>query len=330
MRRFFPLIIIVLLLIMPLSWLFSWGFFAHRRINYIAVFTLPPEMVGFYKSNIDFLSENAVNPDKRRYATKDEAPRHYIDIDHYAVGGIDPFEAMPKKWEDAVAKYSEDTLMAHGIVPWHIARMTLRLADAFREKNVDRILYLSADLGHYIADAHVPLHVTKNYNGQLTNQIGIHGFWESRLPELYSDNYDFFTGRATFISDPLEEAWEIVKQSFSSVDSVLLLEKEISKSFPEDKKYAIEQRGASTMRVYSEEFSRAYHEALNGMVERRMRDAIIKVGSYWMTAWVMAGQPDLYQLLDKKVTDEMKKQMAEEEKMWRTGQAPKGREHDDH
>jgi hypothetical protein len=330
MRRFFPFIVIVLLLILPLSWLFSWGFFAHRRINYIAVFTLPPEMVGFYKANIDFLSENAVNPDKRRYATKDEAPRHYIDIDHYSVGGQDPFEAMPKKWADAVAKYSEDTLMAYGIVPWHIERMTFRLAEAFREKNVDRILYLSADIGHYIADAHVPLHCTKNYNGQLTNQIGIHGFWESRLPELFSDNYDFFTGRAQFISDPLEEAWNIVRESFSSVDSVLSIEKELSKNFPEDRKFAIEQRGASTVRVYSVEFSKAYHVALNGMVERRMRDAIIKVGSYWLTAWVMAGQPDLYQLMDKKVTDEMKKRMAEEEKMWRTGQAPKGREHDDH
>ena len=320
----------LLLLALPLTLIFGWGFFAHRKINYIAVLTLPPDMVGFYKKNIDFISENAVNPDKRRYATKDEAPRHYIDIDRYAEKGQDPFEAMPKKWEDAVAKYSEDTLMAHGIVPWHIARMTYRLADAFRENDVDRILYLSADLGHYVADAHVPLHVTKNYNGQLTNQVGIHGFWESRLPELFSENYDFFTGRAEFIPDPLDEAWSIVKESFALVDSVLLIEKELSKSFAEDRKYAIEQRGASTVRVYSEEYSKAYHNRLDGMVEQRMRDAIIKVGSYWYTAWIMAGQPDLYRLLDKKVTDEMKKQMAEEEKMWRTGQSSKGREHDDH
>lgn len=287
-------------------------------------------MIGFYKKHIDFISENAVNPDKRRYATKDEAPRHYIDIDHYIVNGSDPFEAVPERWEDAVAKYSEDTLMAHGIVPWHIARMTYRLADAFRHNDVDRILYLSADLGHYVADAHVPLHCTKNYNGQLTNQIGIHGLWESRLPELFSDNYDYFTGRAEYINHPLKDAWEIVKQSFASVDSVLLIEKELSNTFAEDRKYAIEQRGASTVRVYSEEFSKAYHLALNGMVERRMRDAIIKVGSYWFTAWVMAGQPDLYRLLDKNVTDAMKKELAEEEKLWRTGQAPKGRQHDDH
>ena len=330
MKNYFPLFIIFLFLIIPLSWLFGWGFFAHRKINYIAVFTLPPDMVGFYKNHIDFVSENAVNPDKRRYATKDEAPRHYIDIDHYAVNGSDPFEVVPKRWEDAVAKYTEDTLMAHGIVPWHIARMTYRLADAFREKDIDRILYLSADLGHYVADAHVPLHCTKNYNGQLTNQIGIHGFWESRLPELFSENYDYFTGRAEYIKDPLENAWEIVKQSFASVDSVLLIEKELSRSFAEDRKYAIGQRGASTVRVYSEEFSKAYHNALNGMVERRMRESIIKVGSYWFTAWVMAGQPDLYRLLDKNVTDEMKKQLAEEEKLWRTGQTPKGRDHDDH
>ena len=36
-----------------------------------------------------------------------------------------------------------------------------------------------------------------------------------------------------------------------------------------------------------------YHEKLNGMVERRMRAAILMVASVWYTAWVDAGQPDL-------------------------------------
>jgi len=102
----------------------SWGFYGHRRINRMAVFTLPPEMVGFYKRNIEFVTAHAVDPDKRRYASKNEAPRHYIDIDHYAKGGENPFEVMPRYWYDAVEKFTEDTLQAYGIVPWHVARMT--------------------------------------------------------------------------------------------------------------------------------------------------------------------------------------------------------------
>jgi hypothetical protein len=142
----------------------SWGFFAHRKINQLAVFTLPPAMSGFYKKNIEYISESAVNPDRRRYAIPEEAPRHYIDLDDYGDSAI---YKLPRYWSDAVKQFGEDSLNAHGIVPWHINRVYYQLKDAFFIKDPDRILRLSADLGHYIADAHVPLHTTKNYDGQL-------------------------------------------------------------------------------------------------------------------------------------------------------------------
>src|SRR5690242_16771149 len=140
-------------------------------------------MVPFYKKNIRYIEESAVNPDRRRYIAPDEAPRHFIDLDNYGDSAI--FK-LPRYWNQAVEKFGEDSLNAHGILPWNIQRVYLQLKDAFFIRNPDRILKLSADLGHYIADAHVPLHTTRNYNGQLTNQIGIHAFWESRLPELFS------------------------------------------------------------------------------------------------------------------------------------------------
>src|SRR5215216_892238 len=99
---------------------FCWGFYAHQKINYYAVFLLPPEMMVLYKPNIQFLSDHAVDPDKRRYAVAEEGPRHYIDIDHY---GNFPYADLPRKWNDAVAKYGEDSLAAYGIVPWHIQVM---------------------------------------------------------------------------------------------------------------------------------------------------------------------------------------------------------------
>ena len=105
----------------------SWGFYAHKRINRMAVFTLPPELFTFYKKHIEFLTEHAIDPDKRRYASKGEAERHYIDIDHYVHNGEDPFDVVPKRWKDAVEKFSEDTLKAYGIVPWHIQRVKYKL-----------------------------------------------------------------------------------------------------------------------------------------------------------------------------------------------------------
>ncbi|MFT6167607.1 MAG: hypothetical protein ACJASF_002307 [Vicingaceae bacterium] len=259
----------------------------------MAVYTLPPEMVGFYKKNIEFVTVHAVDPDKRRYASKNEAPRHYIDIDHYAKGGGNPFEIMPKYWYDAVEKFTEDTLQAYGIVPWHVARMTNWLTKAFETRDVNQILSISADIGHYIADAHVPLHTTENYNGQLTDQKGIHGLWESRIPELAADQYDYLVGRAEYIDKPIHAIWDVVEESHSYLDSVLTIEKDLTSKTPSDQKYAFETRGKSTVRQYSQQFALAYTNRMGDIVEGRMRKAIMMVGSIWYTAWVNAGQPDL-------------------------------------
>lgn len=306
----------------------SWGFFGHKKINRMAVFTLPPEMIKFYKKNIEYLTEHAVDPDKRRYAVEGEAPRHYIDIDHYVHSGEDPFEVVPKKWFDAVDKFSEDTLQAYGIVPWHVNVMVMRLTKAFEAKDVDRILSVSSDLGHYIGDSHVPLHTTENYNGQLTGQRGIHGFWESRLPELKALDYDFFVGRAEYVENILADEWETVQESFSAKDSVLDLERKLNNEFPKDQKYSHENRGASLIKTYSEEYSTAYHNMMNGMVERRLTSSIITVGSYWYTAWVNAGQPDLNGLLEKGPSKKLEKENLELDKSYR-GSKIKGREHSD-
>ena len=319
------LILSILLLFASIETIYSWGFFAHKQINRLAVFTLPDGMINYYKVNIEYITENAVSPDKRRYAVKEEGARHYIDIDHY---GESPFDSMPRNWKDAVKKYSEDTLQAYGIVPWHIEKMTQRLEVAFREGNLNSILRLSADLGHYIGDAHVPLHTTLNYNGHLTNQKGIHGFWETRLPELFSDEYDFFVGRAKYIEKPLETAWDIVENSFKAKDSVLLFEAAMNNSFSPDKKYSHVERGQSFIKNYSKEYSREYHEKLNGMVERRMRASVFMTGCFWYTAWVNAGKPNLDKLIDKEISAQLKAKLKEEEKMWRTGKI-KGREHND-
>jgi hypothetical protein len=49
------------------------------------------------------------------------------------------------------------------------------------------------------------------------------------------------------------------------------------------------------MKVYSQDFSRAYSNMLDGQIERRMKSAVISIGSFWYTAWIDAGQPDLSQ-----------------------------------
>jgi len=296
----------------------AWGFFGHQKINYYAVFLLPPEMIVFYKQHADFLREHAVDPDKRRYIMAAEGPRHYIDMDHY---GPYPFDSLPRRWEDAVNKYSEDTLSRHGIVPWWISIMKRRLTSAFKNKNAALILKLSADLGHYIADAHVPLHTSSNHNGQLTGQQGIHGFWESRIPELLADKeWNLYAGRAQYIKDPPAFIWNVVLQSAAASDSVLSLEKKLTQHFRSDQKFSFEERKGKIIRQYSSSFCRAYNEMLNGMIERRMIASIAAVSSFWYTAWIDAGQPDLLSMVPVQFSNTDSLEFEKLQKAWMKGE----------
>ena len=291
----------ILMMILLFCWpagSYSWGFFAHRFINFHAVFLLPGEMISFYKKNIDYLTEHAVDADKRRYIIPEEAPRHYIDLDRYRLNNIN---TLPHQWKEAVTAFSEDTLNAHGIVPWWIEVMKIKLTNAFIAKDKNEILNVSADIGHYIGDAHVPLHASSNHNGQYTNQVGIHGFWESRLPELFaSASYDMFIDKAIYLPHSLNFMWERVFESAAAADSVLIIEKKLSLSVKNEPVFSYEKRNGRFERVYTSTYASKYHNALDGMVERRMRQATFAVASFWYSAWVDAGQPNLSEISDPK------------------------------
>jgi len=280
-KYYFPLVLASLSFIPP------WGFFGHKKITEMAIYTLPVELIGFYKSNAENLIEKSVAADRRRYVIEAEGPRHYIDLDDF-----EEQDSIPKYWFDAVEKYGEETLVSRGTVPWQAYLTYKMLVAAYSEKNYEAIISKAADLAHYLADAHVPLHTTSNYNGEKTNQKGIHAFWETRLPELFSKDYDFIIGKANYLQDPQKEIWQAVYNANSLVDSLLYFEKEITERVGETKKYAFEDKGKKTVKVYSEKYSRAYHEAMP-VIEIQMQKSIKLIGDCWFSAWVDAGQPDL-------------------------------------
>ncbi len=273
----------------PNCW--GWGFFAHKRINHQAVFSLPPQMMLWYKPHIKYITRHAPDPDKRRYAVKGEAPHHFIDIDHY---GSYPFSDLPRDWTEAVDKFSKDTLQKYGTVPWYALKVFYKLQHAFERKDFSAVLRHSVFLGHYIADACVPLHATSNYDGQKTNQKGIHALWESEIPELFADtSFQYWNGKAEYVKDPSDYIWNLVLISAKEADSVLTIEKALLESYPAGEVHAFIDRKGSVVRRFSVGFSSAYNQALNGMVNRKMNQAIHAVASLWYTAWVNAGQPML-------------------------------------
>jgi len=318
--------LIILSLLFQVKIAYSWGFFGHARINHYAVYLLPPEMLVLFKPSQLFLETHAADPDKRRYMVEEEGPRHYIDLDHY---GQFPFDSLPRGWKQACEKFSEDSLKAHGIVPWHIQVMMARLTRSFSEHDYAGILKNSAELGHYVSDAHVPLHACSNHNGQKTGQRGIHGFWESRIPELLAaKEFNFFIGKAAYLKNPGDFIWQKVLESASAADTVLRLEKKLSEQMEGKSKYAFEDRNGKVVKQYSSDYTIAYNRLLNGMVERRMRESIWAVASCWFTAWVNAGQPDLKQLQQRVFSPEDQHQFMWLQQAWQKGNVMLGRSED--
>ncbi len=187
-------------------------------------------------------------------------------------------------------------------------------------KDCRLILKNAAELGHYIADAHVPLHVCSNHNGQFSNQLGIHAFWESRIPELFAgEQWDFFIGKAVYIPDPGAFIWARVLESAAAADTVLRCEREANAQMRPDLKYAFEERKGLLVRQYSTAYASLYNSKLNDMVERRMRQSIFAVASFWYTAWVNAGQPALDQLAQDSLTSAEQQEYQQLNLEWKKG-----------
>jgi hypothetical protein len=304
---------------------FAWGFYGHQQINYQAVFLLPPDMLVFFKPHIDYLKSHSVDPDKRRYLLEQEGPRHYIDLDHY---GPAPYASLPRDWKTALAACSYDSLMRYGIAPWWIQVMLQRLTQAFAAKDPEQIVKNAAEIGHYIADIHVPLHACSNHNGQFTGQHGIHGFWESRVPELLAEKeWDLLIGRASYYKDPLALTWRRVLQSAAAADTVLEVEKKLRARFSSDQVYAFEERNGQLVRQFSAAYTLAYDRLLAGMIERRMRESIEAVASFWLTAWVNAGQPPLSSMAQRPLSAQPMQWLQQLEEAYKNNPI-KGREHD--
>ncbi|HEY6437846.1 MAG TPA: hypothetical protein VIY47_14745, partial [Ignavibacteriaceae bacterium] len=156
----------------------GWGYIGHRMINYRTILSALPEME-FFETWADSLEAHSTDADQRKSWDPTEGPKHYIDIDNYpefiATGTI------PQSFDSCVAIHGLSFVMDQGILPWAILKTADSIQAAFENNDMQKAMLLSADLGHYIADGHMPLHITRNYNGQYTNQTGVHSRYESTL-----------------------------------------------------------------------------------------------------------------------------------------------------
>ena len=259
----------------------AWGFDAHRFIVSRAIDILPEALRAFYQADRAFIIERAIDPDLWRLAGFEaEPPNHFLDFDAY---GPYPFPELPREYDAALKKHGIDKLRQNGLLPWRTQEMAGRLIRAFESlhKNAryaqSDVRFFSAIIGHYVADAHVPLHAVLNYNGQLTGQTGLHYRWEDDLFVRYHTQLTIAPGPLTPISSERDFIFDTLLVSSQLAADVLAADKD-----------AI---GKGT--VYDERYFATFFASTRPLLERRLNDAIAGVASMITSAWEQAGKPPL-------------------------------------
>lgn len=210
---------ILLPIIIVSALLFSgWGNVGHRIINYKTILSALPEME-FFDTWADSIEAHASDADERKSWDPNEASKHYIDIDNYpefiATGTI------PQNFDSLVAIHGYSFVMDQGILPWAIIKTADSLQAAFQIHDMHKAMLLAADLGHYIADSHMPLHITRNYNGQYSGQTGVHSRYESNLIGNFQNQIIYEGDSLRYIENLSEFVFNMIYDNYQYVDSVL-------------------------------------------------------------------------------------------------------------
>lgn len=269
----------------------AWGFNGHKKITECAVeiivnSNVPAGVKKFFVKNRKSIIERSIEPDLVRNKIKDEQYNHYIDIDRY---GKFPFSELPRSLTVAFKKFGYEKVKRNGLLPWRIRDMVDSLSYAFAFGDEEKAVKYSAWLSHYVEDAHQPLHVTENYNGQLTGQIGIHWRFEVALVDRILPEFSCgWSGKKVNlkpVKDVLGFAFDIILGSYKLIDEVLYADKYAKKLIPKDKLYKVEKRNGRIRYIYSDEYYSILSGRLKNLIYRRFRTASFNLARLWLTAW---------------------------------------------
>lgn len=259
----------------------AWGGGGHRLILDRAIDLLPVPLRAAFDAERATLLAHASDPDLWRVAGfEDEAPRHFLDIDAY---GPPPFTALPRDLGAAIERYGPETVTKNGLLPWRAAEMRGRLVRAFEAHAAGQrygrgnAVYLAAVLAHYVADAYQPFHAVLNYDGQLTNQHGIHARFEDELPARFAARLTYAPKAPVAVADTRDSVFEALVSGAGLADILL----------------AADRRAAEGRTEYDDAYYEAFFAAVQPVLERRTSEAATAVAGVILGAWEQAGRPDL-------------------------------------
>ncbi|MGA7159746.1 MAG: S1/P1 nuclease [Bacteroidota bacterium] len=200
------------------SFAWSWGGPTHIFINKQAVVHLPPSFP-FFANNIQWISQHAVDADNRKNSDPTESPKHFIDIEDYPEFAT---RTLSHNYDTLVAKHGLSFVTNAGVVPWSIIWSFDSLTNCLRRGDSVRALQFAADLGHYVGDAHQPLHATANYDGPNRTNDGIHSRYESTMLATYNylNQVTIVPKSAHFIPVPIDTNFVFITHGNGLADSI--------------------------------------------------------------------------------------------------------------
>ena len=255
---------------------YGWGEKGHKVITKFAMKLIPTEL----KLSDEIKSaiiEHSVDPDNRKRDDKSEGPKHFIDIDYYKEFS-DGIVIMSR---DSLNKlYTEQVVAKEGILPWATVETYFKLVNAFKEKDSQKIILYGSDLAHYVGDGHQPLHATVNYNGQLTDQKGIHARYEIEMVDKYLQVIEnsIIEARPFYVSKVTDFVFDYIVEANDYVEMILSADKNAS---------------AKSNGKYDREYYRMLWFKTKYITLNEINSAALCLSSLICSAWVDAGKPNL-------------------------------------
>ncbi len=268
------LVVPVMLLTMaaPLS---AWGRVGHAQVSRLALKDLPPAAAAWFKGQESFFEAHSADPDHWRQDRK-EGPRHYLNVEAY--GGP---EGVPFEVPEALQKVGAVTFAKGGQVPWIIQDRLRDLVEAFKKGDRVQVAFVASVLGHYVADIHVPLHTTKNHNGQYSGQKGIHSRWETGLVERFASADSLAVQPATLEAGLIYAPWKWMKEANALVPKLLEDDRAADRTSP------VGARGKRR----GEAYWLILWAQQGGVVQKQLSLAGTHVAQLILYAWSLAGKP---------------------------------------
>ena len=252
----------------------AWGGRTHEIINRRAVDYMPEDARAAWAPLARSLGAHASDADHRKGTVAGERPRHFIDIDVY---DEHPFDDVPRSLDELIAQQGRETVDQWGIVPWAVDECYRMLVLSLQQDNWASAGAWAADLGHYVADSHQPLHCTVNYDGQNTGNKGVHLRFEVHMMDRHFDEAAIgpIDSLPAAPGDPIPFCFDWIAEAYPELSVIL----------------GADDQARGTDSNYGDDYYRVLWGETEDVATRQVTRAVRDLAVLYAAAWEGAGRP---------------------------------------